>query len=115
MIYGHIGTTRVPSANDRYVPFGTGSNIGRGYIIVTGVVYGNRFFGVAGGVAVLIPAVFISDDGDVNPLGIADEGMYRVSVVVLEETGRQGTGDGFRRGARVRSGEHGHRAFPVSA
>ena len=71
-------------------------------------------FGVAGGAAVSIPAVFVSDDGDVDPLGMAGEGMYRVSMVAPEVAGRRGTRDGFRRGARVRSGEHGHGAFPVS-
>jgi hypothetical protein len=32
-------------------------------------------FGVAGRTAVLIPAVFVSDNSDVDLLGIADKGM----------------------------------------
>lgn len=35
-------------------------------------------FGVAEGAAVSIPAVFVSDDGDVDPLGMAEAGMCRV-------------------------------------
>jgi hypothetical protein len=43
MIYGHVGTTKVRRASDGCVRFGTRCSMRRGYIVVTGVVYRNRF------------------------------------------------------------------------
>lgn len=60
-----------------------------------------------------VPAVFVSDDGDVDLLGVGRPGRHWVSMVVVADERRRYTRGQFGCGARVYCVGHRYRAFPV--